>query len=268
MADDMTPLFGGHQADDDLALLEDELGRLAREMTDDDIRLESPPLGLWSAIEAEVGESLLAVGPDVPLPEMDGPAEDQTKEVSRLRPSRIGAGRGLEMAHRAPIPPRPANRRSRSGLYGIPAALAVAAVLALVLATGSALIVRTTNADQVVAQADIANDDLPVPVDGAGTALLKQRGADQFLELELPDLSTVDPNSIYEVWLIDADVVGMVSLGNLGVIDGETVRIDLPDNIDHTQFPVVDISVEPLDGDPTHSGQSVLRGVLTDVAEA
>ena len=36
----------------------------------------------------------------------------------------------------------------------------------------------------------------------------------------------------------------------------ETVGLDL------TEFPLLDISVEPLDGDPTHSGVSVARGDL------
>ena len=267
MADDMTPLSGGAHSEHDLARLEDELGRLAREITADDLRLEAPPLDLWSAIEAEVGESA-RVGEDRGWGAGDELSDhDDGPNVTRIRTSRIGAARGLEMLPRTPVPPRPGDLRSRSGLYGIPAALAVAAVLALVLATGAALVVRTTGADQVVAQADIVNDELPVPVDGAGTAILKQHGDDQFLELELPDLAEIDAGSVYEVWMIDTDVVGMISLGNLST-DGDTARIDLPDNIDHTRFPVVDISVEPLDGDPTHSGQSVLRGVLTDVAEA
>jgi hypothetical protein len=119
-----------------------------------------------------------------------------------------------------------------------------------------------------VAEAAIANDGLPVPIAGSGTAVLKQHGDNQYLELELPDLESGDPNSIYEVWMIDTDVVGMISVGNLTTTGGETARIDLPDTIDHSAFPVIDISVEPLDGDPTHSGQSVLRGVLADVEGA
>jgi hypothetical protein len=30
------------------------------------------------------------------------------------------------------------------------------------------------------------------------------------------------------------------------------------------EFPVVDISIEPFGGDPSHSGDSVVRGTLTD----
>lgn len=265
MADDLTSVPGGHRSDGDLRRLEDELGRLARELTAEDIHLETPPIDLWSVIEAEVGTST-AIDPFGHEP----PVRPQLHDVAggRLRTSRIGTPRGLGGVASTPVPAPPAQVRSRSGLYGIPAVLAAAAALAIVLASGAALFVRTTDAAVTVAQAAIANDGLPVPVAGSGTAVLKQRGDDQYLELELPDLGTADPNSIYEVWMIDTDVVGMVSLGNLTATGGDTTRIDLPDTIDHTAFPVIDISVEPLDGDPTHSGQSVLRGVLTDVAGA
>ncbi len=48
---------------------------------------------------------------------------------------------------------------------------------------------------------------------------------------------------------------------SLGPIDGSG-RVALPDGLDPALYATVDISVEPLDGVPTHSGQSVLRGTL------
>jgi hypothetical protein len=51
----------------------------------------------------------------------------------------------------------------------------------------------------------------------------------------------------------------MVSLGPLRA-DG---RYAIPDGVDVRAFPVVDVSIEPLDGEPTHSGRSVMRGVLS-----
>ncbi len=258
MADDMMPVSGEDRSDADFERLEDELGRLARELADTDVTLETPPPELWSAIEAEVRADSGGSG--------DSVLQNATAAgVGEPRPSRIGAPRGLGSLPHSPVPSRPAPGRIRTGLRGVPAALAAAAVLAMVLATGAALIVRSTDASDVVAQADISNDELPVPLDGSGTALLRQQGDDLFLELELPDLGAAGAEEIYEVWMIDSGIEGMISLGGLGAADDDTVRIDLPDNIDHTRFPIVDISVEPLDGDPTHSGQSVLRGVLTDV---
>lgn len=63
-----------------------------------------------------------------------------------------------------------------------------------------------------------------------------------------------------EVWLLDRDVTGLVSLG---VLDGDEGRFAIPPGLDLAEFPVVDISAEPFDGDPAHSGDSILRGELT-----
>jgi hypothetical protein len=50
----------------------------------------------------------------------------------------------------------------------------------------------------------------------------------------------------------------LVSLGPLRP-DGV---YDLPAGLEPEQFPIVDVSLEPIDGDPTHSGDSLLRGQL------
>ena len=43
---------------------------------------------------------------------------------------------------------------------------------------------------------------------------------------------------------------------------GGEVSLEVPSGVDLTEYPVVDVSVEPLDGDPSHSGVSVVRGRL------
>ena len=63
----------------------------------------------------------------------------------------------------------------------------------------------------------------------------------------------------YEVWLIDEAVQDMVPVG---VARSGSVTFELPDGLDLGRFPIVDVSVEPLDGNPAHSGVSVARGVL------
>ena len=62
-----------------------------------------------------------------------------------------------------------------------------------------------------------------------------------------------------EVWLIDRDVTRLVSLG---VLDGTEGRFVIPAGLDLAEFPVVDVSEEPFDGNPGHSGDSIIRGVL------
>jgi len=75
------------------------------------------------------------------------------------------------------------------------------------------------------------------------------------VQLDAPALDA----EYYELWLIDRDVVGMVPLG---VVRPGTQTVELPADLDLGEFPLVDVSVEPLDGDPTHSGNSVARGEL------
>lgn len=43
-----------------------------------------------------------------------------------------------------------------------------------------------------------------------------------------------------------------------------TRHVPLPDGLDVGELPVVDISIEPYDGDLSHSGDSDVRGTLTD----
>jgi hypothetical protein len=62
------------------------------------------------------------------------------------------------------------------------------------------------------------------------------------------------------VWLLQPDVSGLVPLG---VVHQGTNVVPLPTGIDLSAYPVVDVSVEPLDGDPAHSGVSVARGSLS-----
>ena len=67
-----------------------------------------------------------------------------------------------------------------------------------------------------------------------------------------------DDAGYYEIWMIDRNVEGMVSLGPYHGRD----RYAVPPAVDPVSYPVVDVSLEPVDGTPTHSGVSAVRGVL------
>lgn len=74
------------------------------------------------------------------------------------------------------------------------------------------------------------------------------------------DLSASVPDDGYrEVWLLTSDASDLVSLG---VLSGSTGTFDVPDDIDLSRYTVVDISQELSDGDPGHSGDSIVRGTL------
>jgi hypothetical protein len=73
-------------------------------------------------------------------------------------------------------------------------------------------------------------------------------------------------DSFYEVWLIDPDSLNdpggprMAAVGTMGTRPGADFA--LPPSLDITRYTLVDVSQEPLDGDPTHSGKSLLRGSI------
>lgn len=91
----------------------------------------------------------------------------------------------------------------------------------------------------------------------AGSAVLEDGPDGRLLTVELPGDEPVD--GYREVWLISTDLTRLVSLG---VLTGDTGSFDLPDGVDVTDFAVVDVSDEPVNGDPTHSGSSIARGEL------
>jgi hypothetical protein len=64
---------------------------------------------------------------------------------------------------------------------------------------------------------------------------------------------------VREVWLIRSDASGLVSLG---LLDGPSGRFTVPSGIDLADYPIVDVSAEPVDGEPAHSGDSIVRGEL------
>ena len=61
------------------------------------------------------------------------------------------------------------------------------------------------------------------------------------------------------MWLADTTLKQMVPVG---ILRGDAGRFELPDGVDLAKYPVVDVSEEPLDGNPAHSGVSVLRGTI------
>ena len=69
-----------------------------------------------------------------------------------------------------------------------------------------------------------------------------------------------DQDGVHEVWLINVDGERMVSIGLLA--SGDDGEFEVPMGLIEEGYRIVDISVEPDDGDPTHSGVSLARGEL------
>ncbi|MYB45386.1 MAG: anti-sigma factor [Acidimicrobiia bacterium] len=142
-----------------------------------------------------------------------------------------------------------------------------AALVGVVIAVGIFL-AGNDGTRQVLATAMLAYD--PVSFDRLGDAasgnasLVSQ---DDQLVIEIVDSRLPDPGegADLEVWLIQPDNEGNVAdLVSLGVVNPvEPGVLEIPASHDPAVYYVVDISVEPRDGDASHSGRSILRGPLT-----
>ena len=143
----------------------------------------------------------------------------------------------------AAVEPLARRRRTWWTVGAAAAAIAVVAVAALVLRRDDADVIAEVELEQL--------DD-----SGSGRAELLDRDGSYQIRVETEGLDPAD--GYLELWLLDSSATRLVSLGPLRD-DG---LYDVPTGVDPAEFPVVDVSVEPVDGDPTHSGRSVLRGQL------
>ena len=198
----------------------------ARSVQPDDYPVTPPP-SVWDGIVAELG---LATG---------GGAE-------------AGVAAGDSPVAGLPVPE--ARNRRRSVLLAL-----AAGVVGLLIGIGATAVVTAGEDDLPV----VASTELTVLADDSsgGDAEVLREGDGRVLELDVPTL-TPDTKGFYEVWLLDEDAKRLVSIGLLDLSQGTKAHFAIPDDIDLATYPVVDVSVEPADGNPAHSGDSVVRGTL------
>lgn len=196
----------------------------ARATTPED-RPEAPPPAVWDRVLAEID------------------ADDDT----RRRP-------GVTLLRRR------RRETSRPG-WPVTAAAAVVGLLAGVGITVAALgesenppVVAAPDQPSTIAQARLGGLG---EARATGSARVVATGQGRRLVVDVDGLTA--ERGFYEVWLLDRTASKLVSLG---VLSGGTASLPVPDELDLTRFPVVDVSLEPLDGDPAHSKNSVVRGSL------
>lgn len=260
----MTEPHDGDSSDDDLSIDGfDTVVALLDEITDTDrLRLE-PPSSIWHAIVATVSADRNG-RPDRVLTPTDG---GDGSGVADRSPIELAATTTIALARRRatdqPIVPPDGSSWRRQWLP-VAAAVAVAVVGGLVTwafsdqfagdGTGNA---TTTLDGDVVAVTEMTDEGLPEgssPVANIGEARLVRSDGRYYLDVDVDDLPSVD--GYYELWIRDPETDGVLSLG---VLAGDG-RYALPDRLDPADFPVVDVSVESIDGDPSHSARSVWRG--------
>ncbi|MBO3102450.1 anti-sigma factor [Cellulomonas sp. zg-ZUI168] len=135
--------------------------------------------------------------------------------------------------------------------------VAAAAAVGVVVGGGGAWWAASRD-EPVTVVATAVLDPLP-GWDATGSAVVETRSdGSRVLVLDLDTTQTSD-DGFREVWLLTPDVSGLVSVGTLA---GSSGRFDLPEGLDLDEFSVVDVSEEQFDGDPAHSGESIVRGPL------
>jgi hypothetical protein len=227
---------------------------------------------LQRAVDTLAVPSMAAPGPAVPPPARVWDAiAAATGATTSPRPEAVPAGApparpAVPTVPAAPAAPAaPADEPAPTGAEVVPIRrsrpsrrwLAVAAALLVggVVGAGAVAVTRGQDGGDVIAQTALA----PLDDDGSsGRAEVRDRaGTGRVLEVDLdaPELET----GYYEVWLLQSDAQRMVQVG---VVHRGATVLPLPDGIDLGAYPLVDVSVEPLDGVPTHSGVSVARGEL------
>ncbi|MGV9195289.1 anti-sigma factor [Microbacterium sp. MC2] len=207
-----------------------------------DLELETPPERVWDAIAAEIGLSDAVARPS------DSPASEAVAPVAAA-----GADAGKEAGDPPDAPPTPGRRRSRA-LFTLAAALVAIAGLGI-----GAWVITALSPPETVARA--ALEAFPGHPGATGTADVEvdRDGARQLVV-------TVDggvvADTYREVWLIRNDAGALISLG---VLEDETGSFPIPAGVDLDEYSLVDVSVEPIDGDPAHSGDSIVRGALAQI---
>ncbi|WP_203579775.1 anti-sigma factor [Microbacterium hibisci] len=194
--------------------------------------LEAPPERVWGRIADELGL-------------------DAARAVPAGTDAEAAAGAAASVPVEDRVASAPARRTPRFRLL-----FALAASIALVLGVvGTVALVRQSQPVEIAAA---TLDAFPAHPDASGSAVVVEKadGA-RLIEIDLDDAAADD--GFREVWLIKADASDLVSLG---VLEGTTGTFAVPDGLDLREFALVDVSQEPDDGDPTHSGDSIVRGEL------
>lgn len=218
----------------------EEADALARVLTAlaQPIPLEDPPPLVWERLRAELEPSGA-----VELSVQELPVHDEQRSPTSSD----------ELAE----------RRSRRPLWRV---AAVAASAGLVLGAGGAALLGGMLDEQEAPEpfsppvAEMVGEAALVSTtedDVQGTARMVVSEADG--EQLLVSVSALPADGYYEVWLRDEAASRLISLGT---VSSTTTTLPVPQGVDLSRFPIVDVSQEHFDGDPSHSGVTVAAGPM------
>lgn len=211
--------------------------------------LVAPPPRVWDAIRAQLD---IDVATDVAT-EVD--TQIGTRADSHID-TRLDTERSL-----APVTRIDGRRAGRSRM---PTTwlLAAACVLGILLGVGGSTVVSRLTGEPEPSEVTVASASL-APLDSPqtmGVASLLDR--DEGLRLDVPDLGLDPGDGFLEVWLINRDLTRMISIGVIPV-DATGVVLPVSQRLIDEGYVIVDISREPFDDQPAHSGDTLVRGELS-----
>lgn len=137
-------------------------------------------------------------------------------------------------------------------------AAGVAATLAIVVASEDSVPAPSSEAGAATTLAQGRLEPFSTDSATAGTATVVSRDGQRYLQVRLSDLPS-ERDAYVQAWLLDPVTDQMIALG---LMNGGSSSFDVPDGVDFAKFSAVDVSLEPLDGDPAHSETSLARGSL------
>jgi hypothetical protein len=103
----------------------------------------------------------------------------------------------------------------------------------------------------------------PLDPAGSGTLTATEQAGVRTMAVRLTGVPDTAGADYLEVWLMNGAGTEIVALGALTRDDtGYTGSFTVPSNLPMAQLDLVDVSAEHYDGNPGHSGVSILRGTL------
>lgn len=206
-----------------------------------DAPLVMPPRAVWDRIAADIGLDPALLPLQAPPSEHAGPDREFDDPASARPPAPVDLDARRTSTGRA---------RSRAGL------LVAASVAGALLGVGATLSWQALDDPDTVAFTVLE----PLP-GKAASGEVKLVGTGEKRELNLL-LDTDAPDDAYlQVWLMSPDLQRMVPVG---VLEDGVGFWRVPAELDIDEFPVVDVSIEPFDGNAAHSTDSLVRGQLIE----
>lgn len=220
----------------------------ARSATPGDAPLATPPDEVWAGISAELG--LTFDGPEPVAPSMAGEQERHSRHEQYDWHSR----HEQYDRHSQSDQHSETARRIRRPLTRAAVALAAcAALLGAAAGSGATWWLSDHDRPAVAGPAEPLKPLIPAAV---GSVRLGDTAGHRKLDITVHGLPKT--SGYFEVWLMDRNHKKLISMGVLGP-DGHAV-LPVPDNVDLSDYTVVDVSAQAYNGSPAHSGRSIVRG--------